>query len=184
MVEDVAALAVVVLVEVVHVLPAGGEHRHRTVADDQIHEIEEVAAFLDEGAAGVVAEPVPGPDLGQERKPMLADGDHVGLADRTALYLVEQGRNRRHVAILEADPGDGIAAGSRLDDVETLSGRDAHRLLGQHVQIGGQQIEEHGVVGVIRRRDDDRVAEPGLDQCSVIGEHLDAVAAGRHAAVA
>ena len=62
-VEDVGHLAVVDLVQVVHVLAARAVDLERARADRQVHQVEEVAALLDEGAAGVAAEPVPVADL-------------------------------------------------------------------------------------------------------------------------
>ena len=55
-----------------------------------VHEVEEVAALLDQGAAGVAVEAVPVADLGQEREPVLADGDHVHPADHAGRHLVDQ----------------------------------------------------------------------------------------------
>jgi hypothetical protein len=41
-VEDVGLLAAVALVEVVDVLAARGHHLHRALADEQVHQVEEV----------------------------------------------------------------------------------------------------------------------------------------------
>jgi hypothetical protein len=68
-VQDVGHLAVVGLVEVVHVLAARCQHPHRpVVAGDVVHEVEEVAALLHQRAAGVAVEPVPVAHLARNGK--------------------------------------------------------------------------------------------------------------------
>ena len=44
---------------------------------DVVHEVEEVAALLHQGAASVLVEPVPVVDFDEKWKPMLSDRDHL-----------------------------------------------------------------------------------------------------------
>ena len=103
-VENVADLTVVDLVEVVHGLVAGRVHLYRTVVHDQVHEVEVVTRLLDEGAAGVAAEAIPIAHLGEEWEAVLADRHHLHVTDKPCFDLGDEGLDRGHVAIFESDP--------------------------------------------------------------------------------
>lgn len=103
-VDDVGYLAVVPLVEVVDVLGATGHDPHRRATDEEVHQVEEVTAFLDEGSARVAVESVPISDLLQEREAMFADGDHVEFTHRSVSDLGDDALSRRHVPVFEAHP--------------------------------------------------------------------------------
>ena len=94
------------LVEVVDVLGAGRHHPHRPLADDEVHQVEEVARLLDQRAAGVGGEAVPVADLGEEREAVLAHRDHQRAPDGAGVDEADELGGRRHVAVLQADPRD------------------------------------------------------------------------------
>ena len=56
----------------VHVLRARGVNADRVRAGNEVHQIEEVTALLDESPPGVAGEPVPIVYFGKEREAMLA----------------------------------------------------------------------------------------------------------------
>ena len=105
------------LVEVVDVLGARRHHPRRALADDEVHEVEEVARLLDERPAGVGVEAVPVADLGEEREAVLAHRHHPRSADGAVVHEADELGGGRHVAVLQADPGDraGRADGGELD---------------------------------------------------------------------
>src|SRR6185312_8408497 len=72
-VEDVGRAARVALVEGVDALAARRVHRERALAGNEVHQVEIVAALLDQRAAGVGVEAVPVADLRIERLAVLAD---------------------------------------------------------------------------------------------------------------
>ena len=60
---------------------------------------------------------------------MLTDRDHLRGADRTGLDLVDQAGDGRHVAVLEPDPRDRVAAFSEVEDLVAVGDRRAQWLL-------------------------------------------------------
>ena len=62
-IQNVCALAVIKLVEMVYVLCATCHHAHGRGLRDQIHEVEEVATLFYERSAGVARKPIPVVDL-------------------------------------------------------------------------------------------------------------------------
>jgi hypothetical protein len=166
-----ASVEFVGLVEVVDVLSAARHHPDRVGAGDEVHQVEEVAALLDERAAGEAVEPVPVADLLEEREPVLADRHHPGGAAHPGLELFEHHCWRRHVAVLQAHPGDGVAVGGGVDHPPAVVDGGAQRLLDQDVLVGGERVGEDVGVGEVRRDDDDDVDVR-------IGEQLAVVAVG------
>ena len=172
MVEDVAALPVVVLVEVVHGLATAGQHPLRRRRNQQVHQVEEVATLLHQRAAGVAAEPVPVADLDEEREAVLANGHHVQCADSARTHLVHDSLGGRHVAVLEAHPDHPLRPLRRRlvgdgDGAAAVGNRGAQRLLHQHVVGRAQHVEEHLVMRVVRRGDHHCVAQPAGQQLVV-----------------
>ena len=153
-VEDVGpfhpAVDLVLLVEVVDVLTAARHHPHRMRTGREVHQVEEVAALLDERAAGVAGEAVPVADLLQEGIAVLADRHHPGVAAHPGRQLFEHGGGRRHEPVLQAHPGDRVAIRRRVDDTLAVVDGGAQRLLDQHVLVGGERIGKNGSVGVVR----------------------------------
>ncbi len=134
----------------VDVLRTGGHHAHRAARHDLHHQIEEVAALLDERSPRVLREAVPVSDLLEEGEAVLADRDHLRDAHSARLDLVDQAGDRRHVPVLEADPGDRVPAFGELEDRVAVVDRGAERLLDQHMEIGRQEVTQHIDVGEIR----------------------------------
>ena len=175
-VEDVGHLSVVALLEVVDVLGSTRQDPHRSGAGDQVHEVEEVTALLHQGASGVAVEAVPVTDLGQEGEPVLADRDHPGGAADPAAHLFDHHRGSRHVAVLQAHPGERIALlGQVAHPQGVLHGR-AEGLLDQHVLVGGENVLQQRGVGVVGRREDDHVDRRVVQQVVVSAVHRDAIA--------
>ena len=164
------------LVEVVHVLPARGEDARRVGTGDQAHQIEEVAALLDERAACVGGEAVPVADLGQEREAVLADRHHAGRAGHAARQLRQQLGDRRDEAVLQPDPRHRLTIVGAPLHVQAIGHGGAHRLLDQHGQIGGQDVGQDRCVGVVGRHDDDRVEVVAGQQLAVVGVGVDRAA--------
>jgi hypothetical protein len=142
---------------VVHVAAARRVDAHRPLLDDQVHQVEEVAALLDQRPAGVAVEAVPVADLAQEREAMLSDREHPDPADRAAVYLLDEPRDGPHVAVLHADPHDGGMLRGRVDEALRVVDVGRERLLDEHVLARREDGVEHRRVRVVRRRDDDRV---------------------------
>ena len=149
-VENVGDSAVVDLVEVVDVLRTGGHHAHRAARHDLHHQVEEVAALLDERSASVLREAIPVANLLEEGEAVLADRDHLRDADGTRRNLVDQAGDRRHVPVLKADPGDRVPALGELEDRVAVVDGGAERLLDQHMEVGRQEVTQHIDVGEIR----------------------------------
>ncbi len=149
-VENVGDSAVVDLFEVVDVLRTGGHHTHRAARHDLHHQVEEVAALLDERSTRVLREAIPVANLLEEGEAVLADRDHLRDADGTRRNLVDQASDRRHVPVLKADPGDRVPALGELKDRVAIVDRGAERLLDQHMEIGRQEVTQHIDVGEIR----------------------------------
>jgi hypothetical protein len=103
MVPDIGHLAAIALIKMVHPLPARGHHPHRIILQDVAHQVEEMAAFFNQSAAGIAVEAVPVADLFQEGKAMLADRQHL-YATGDSLRLFDQGGDGGHIAILHRHP--------------------------------------------------------------------------------
>ena len=115
-VDNVGRLAVVTFGQVVDVDAARTEDAHRFGADDVAHQVEEVAALFDHGAAGIAVEAVPVADLYQERKAVFVDGQAFQRADATVMNIVDETAHRRHEAVFHARPED--AGGARIGAVD------------------------------------------------------------------
>ena len=109
-----------------------------------------MAALLDQGAASVLREPVPVTDLFEKRKPVFADCHHLWGSDRTGGDLLEQAGDRRHVAILESDPGYGTASLGEVEHLVAMLDRRTEWLFNEDVQVGGEQVAQHVDVGHVR----------------------------------
>lgn len=68
------------------------------------HEIEEVAALFHERSARASAETIPVPDLAEERKAVLANGEHMQLTNTAFLCLLYEPCNGRHVSVFHTTP--------------------------------------------------------------------------------
>ena len=75
-----------------------------------------MAAFFDQCSAGIMIEAVPISNFWQKRKAMLAYGEHFNPAG-DLLGLLNQRRNRRHIAIFHRNPNRG---GVRLGEGRSL----------------------------------------------------------------
>jgi hypothetical protein len=147
-----------------------------------VHEVEEVAALLDEGAAGVAVEAVPVADLHEEGEPVLADRHHPRGADRAAVHLLDEAGDRRHVAVLEAHPDHRVAPARSaglggVDHGPAVGDGRAQRLLDEEVEVGGEHVVEDRPVGHVRARHDDGVDQSRRQQLAVVLELDDLVAA-------
>ena len=111
----------------VHFLPGAGHHPHRIGFQDQPHQVEEMTAFLDKGAAGIGVEPVPVIHLLQEGKAVLGDAEHMDAAGDILDHFDEL-LHRRHVAILHRHPDRRAVA--------VTKGLDA----GEVARIGEQRL--------------------------------------------
>ncbi len=141
-------LAAIALVEMVHSLPGRRHHPHRLGAQDKSHQVEEMAAFFDEGSPRGPVEPVPGAHLVQEGVAVFADRQHVDAAGG-CFRLDDEFGHRRHVAILHRDPyGCRIACsesphgvGFVLNDEERLFDHQRQRPRGGDLaQLRGMQM--------------------------------------------
>ena len=132
-VPDIGCLIAVTLVAVIDGLPGTGHDPHGLGPGGQPHEIEEMAAFLDHGAAGIAVEAVPGPDLGQEGKAMFADREHLHSAGR-GIEPVQEGSDRRHIAIFHRHPDRRRIARAQRLQPGAVFGAGEDRLFHQHRQ--------------------------------------------------
>ena len=105
-VEHVGGVALDDLVEVVDVLGTGRHDPPRSLAEDQVHQVEEVARLLDQRPARVGRQPVPLVDLGQEREPVLPHRHHARGAHGVRADQPDELGRGRHVAVLQPDPRD------------------------------------------------------------------------------
>ncbi len=101
---------------------------------------------------------------------MLADRHHLNGAGGTVPHLREQTGDWRHVAVLERHPSHRGAGGGGIGDPAAVVDGRAQRLLHQDVQVGGEYVIEDRSVGVVRRRDDHRIAPLRRDEVAVVGE--------------
>ena len=136
----------------VHLLPAGGHDAHRVGPQDQPHEIKEMAAFLNKGAAGIGVEPVPVVNFLKEGVAMFDNAEHPDAA-RGRGDLVQKALHRRHVAIFHRHPDRrGIAVTEGLDGgkiarigKERLFDQDRPAdLAGNHPQLVGMAMVRAG----------------------------------------
>ncbi len=150
-VEDVRASAVVDLVEMVHVLTAAREHPLGPFADHQVHQIEEVAALLDQRATGVraeavpVARPWPGTDSGAHGSPPCAGARPCRPAPRAAVHPPRGSSGTRG----PSTPARHVAAAAASTS-SASSTRRAQRLLDEHISPVPQQSSRIVAVGVVR----------------------------------
>ena len=72
----------------------------------------------------------------------------------------------------------GRPARGELDQALAVGDRRAQRLLDQGVEVGGEDVGDDVDVRVVRRDDDDGVAEAAGEQVAVVVEHAHAVAGG------
>ena len=105
---------------------------------------------------------------------MLADGQHLQVADGARVDLVDELRDRRHVAVLEADPHDARMVFGGGQHVVAVGHLGAQRLLDQHVDVSAEHVVEHGLVGHVRRGDDHGVAQARVEELVVMLEHGEA----------
>jgi hypothetical protein len=142
----------------VHRLPGAGHHAHRFVLQDQAHQVEEMAAFLDQRAAGVAVEAVPVADFLEEGEAVLADREHPDAAGRLLGQFAET-RDGRHVAVFHRHPdrrGDSRAARSR--SAPRPRGIGVDRLFHQHRQGAAcGQCPAAAARAVVGRGDDERI---------------------------
>ena len=87
----------------VHFLSGACHYPHRIGFQDQPHEIEEMAAFLDKGAAGIGIETVPVADLLEEGVAVLDNAEHANAAGDIIGHL-EELLHWRHIAIFHRHP--------------------------------------------------------------------------------
>ena len=127
-VEDVGRLAIVALLKVVHILAAAGEHAHRLIAQNMAHQVEEMAAFLHQRAAGVAVKAVPIADLGQKGKAVLANAEHLDVARLARMHPLRKASGRRHEAVLQAHPKQRIVPTHRALQSQRVVNVCAHRL--------------------------------------------------------
>ena len=170
-VQHVGRAAFVAFVEVVHALRARGEHARGALAQDQVHQVEVVAALLHQGAAGVVREAVPVADLGVERLSVLANRNLVQRAHRARMGHADHLGHRRHVAVFLSDPHQRLAAFGELHQLDAVFDADDQWLLDQDVRIGLQRVAHHFDVREVGRRDHDCIAQPAGQQVVVVVEH-------------
>ncbi len=130
-VPDVGALTVIDLVQMVHRLASRGHDADGIGLEDEAHEIEEMAAFLDQRSAGVAVEAVPVADLFEERKAVLADGQHPDAAGR-GLRLFRQPRDGRHVAIFHCHPDRRGIGGAQCRQTRRVGRIGKERLFAQN----------------------------------------------------
>ena len=169
-VDDVGRAARVALVLMIDVRRARGVDARRLVPREQPHEIEEVAAFLDQRAAGARGETVPVPDLVQERETVLADGDHLRRADGALRDLAPQFDDGRHVAVFHRHPDRRLIVPERRAQSRDIRLRSADRLLHENGQRAPRRenVPKHSGVRVVRADDDERVDIAGRDQLAVM----------------
>jgi hypothetical protein len=169
-VDDVGDLAAIALIEMVDVHGAGTVDAHRLCADDQAHQIEEVAAFLDHRAAGVAGKPVPVPDLCEEGETVLPDRQHLQSADAPAVNFIDERGRRRHVAVFHRRPERrGRSSGPVDDPARVLQGR-RKRFLAKDRQTCIEQGLEHAAMGVVGTGDDHRIDKAAPRERGAIGE--------------
>ena len=114
-VPDVRGNAVIGFVQMVYLLAGACHHPHRIGFQDQPHQVEEMAAFLDKGAAGIGGEPVPVVHLLKEREAVFGDAEHADAAGDLLDHL-EELLHWRHVAIFHRHPDRcAIAVAECLD---------------------------------------------------------------------
>jgi len=98
-IENVGHLAVVALVEMIHILRTTCHDANRSVVDEEVHEVEEVPALLSKRSAGIAIESVPVADLHQERESVLTDSRHPHLANSPGLNRGQHSLVPGHIAV-------------------------------------------------------------------------------------
>ena len=152
--------AVVAFVQVVHTLAAAGEHPQRLFAQDEVHQVEVVAALLDQRAAGVGREAVPVVHLGVERFAVFADGHLVHAPDAAFMGDADHLGHRRHVAVFLRHPDDAAAAFGAAHQFHAVFDARDQRLFDQDVQaVQRQRVAQHLDMGEVGRGDHHRVAQ-------------------------
>ena len=153
----------------VHVLRSRRHDPNGPRAGDQRHQVEEVAALLDERATGVAIEAIPVVDLRQERKAMLADGDHLDRAGGTTPHLFDEASDWRLVTVFETHPHDAAAVLGGSNNSTALVDGGAQGLFDEGVKmVDGEHIQKDVGVGHVGRREHDCIAETGLQEFAMI----------------
>ena len=117
----------IALVQMVYVHCAGAVDQRGSLLGDEIHEVEEVTALLDERTAGISREAVPVAHLLQERKAVLANLSIPDPPNRAGANLLQRARHRSHEAILHPDPNEAGMLGGRLHHPKAMLDLRAQR---------------------------------------------------------
>ena len=163
-VPDIGGPAVIDLAEMVHFLSGAGHHPHRIGFQDQPHEVEEMAAFLDKGAAGIGVETVPVADLLEEGVAVLDNAEHADTAGYIIGHLQEF-LHWRHIAIFHRHPDRrAVVLAERLNHGKV--GRVGEERLFDKDRQGclGSDFGQLACVAMVRAGDQQAVERPVCQQ--------------------
>ncbi|MDE0208481.1 MAG: hypothetical protein OXJ64_01200 [Boseongicola sp.] len=96
--------------QIIDVLPGGGHDADQPVADGVAHQVEEMAAFLDQCSPGQAGKPVPVPHLGQEREPVLTNGQNFALQVAAFILLRNSAIGSMSRYSIATQTGDAVLA--------------------------------------------------------------------------
>ena len=162
-----AVRAGVALIQMVHALVTRRKNTHGLFLQDKFHQVEIVAAFFHQGAAGVGREAVPVIHLGVEGLAVFADRHLVQCAHRPLVRETDHFGHRWHVAVFLGDPDDGFAGFGFLNQLGAIGHRGAKRFFDQQVRAGGQCMAHDLDVGEIGSGDDHRITQARFQQVLV-----------------
>lgn len=141
-----------------------------------VEEVEKVAAFLNECSTRVGGEAIPVANLVQKGEAMLANGDHTGGSNETAMGVGDETGYGGHVGIFEADVGEAGAILGEMKDLATLSDCGAKGFFHEDVHVGVGMlvgVEKDLMVGKVGGGNDGEVAEIGEEKLFGRGEGFD-----------
>ncbi len=127
-----------------------------------------MAAFFDQGAAGVGGKAVPVADLGIEGFAVLANAHLMDAPDRARMGHADHLGHRRHVAVFLRHPGQGLAPARQLHQLQAVSDAGAERLFGQDMQLGSKRLAQNLYMCVIRRGQHHGIAQIAVQQVLVV----------------
>ncbi len=174
-VQNIGPLAFIHFIQMIQILASRCEDACGSCIGDEVHQVEEMATFFDQSAAGVGVEAVPVVYLGEEREAVLANGDHANGPDCSGLYFFDQLCDGRHVAILEPDPDQGVGMGCVHYSL-AVGDRGAQRLLDENGQSSLDGSEEDFEVSHVGGCDHQSVAAPMRDEIAMIAERSGSIA--------
>ncbi len=154
----------------VDTLAARGKHTQRVLIQDEVHQVEIVAALLDQRAAGIGAEAVPVAHLGIKRLPVLANADLVNLPHGAAMCHANHFGHRRHVTVLLRHPDQRASVLGKLHQFMAVLHPGAQRLFGQDVHRRGKRLAQHLHMGEVGRGHHHGITQAAVEQVLVVLE--------------